>query len=426
MLARRRSALLALLALVGVYVLYARTVAAPALTGPSSNIPLPEQVTRAPPGAGPGVDGLPPAVGQTPVPVRPVPSRPPTPVPNNQPGGQGGQDVASPDGATGFISGGPDEAQARAAVELFNKKITALQFPADCKTRKFIRCGLGAGSSCGFGCQFHHFVYCLIAGMATDRTVVLDIRDWRYASTSRNCTAGDPWGCFFEPTSACTVADLQGRAETSFAGAFASITTDVVDLGFRSSREYDKWVPEDLKALLAFHKRPQLWLVGHASAFLLRFNARLRAAYAETKAAIGFKHPILGVHARGDDKYQEAAIHYLSEYLQYAPRFERVFLATDDQRNIDEMAAHPNITFLRLSGAVAGAGNRYADGALVNLLFDVMLLSECDHFIGTDGSQISRLVYELQQTRHPNGFDKGWSIDTIIKDKVNAFFWYLI
>jgi hypothetical protein len=135
------------------------------------------------------------------------------------------------------------------------------------------------------------------------------------------------------------------------------------------------------------------------------------------------------VHARGDDKYQEAQIHYLSEYLKYAPPgFKRVFLATDDQKNLDERKLFPDIEFLMLSseGRVSGLGDRYGSGAFVNLLFDMMLLSECDHFIGSDGSQISRLVYELQQTRHVNGFDKGWSIDTIIKDKVNAFFWYLI
>jgi hypothetical protein len=34
--------------------------------------------------------------------------------------------------------------------------------------------------------------------------------------------------------------------------------------------------------------------VGYVSAFLLRFNARLAAQYAETKAAIKFAHPILG------------------------------------------------------------------------------------------------------------------------------------
>lgn len=122
-------------------------------------------------------------------------------------------------------------------------------------------------------------------------------------------------------------------------------------------------------------------------------------------------------------------MHYLSEYIQLAPKLKRIFVATDDQRNLEEMKKFPDLTFVMLktgTGRVSGLGERYAQGAFVNLLFDIMMMSEADHFLGSDGSQISRLVYELQQTRHVNGFDKGWSIHTILKDKKNAFFWYLI
>ncbi len=105
-----------------------------------------------------------------------------------------------------------------------------------------------------------------------------------------------------------------------------------------------------------------------------------------------------------------------------------MYLATDDKRNLEQIKDFPGIEFvmLKTQGRVSGLGDRYGSSAFLNLLFDIFFLSESDHFIGSGGSQISRMVYELQQTRHVDGFDKGWSIDTIIKDKKNAFFWYLI
>lgn len=264
----------------------------------------------------------------------------------------------------------------------------------------------------------------MIAGIATNRTVVLDLSDWKYSSCSQ-----EPWLCFFKPTSSCTLAHLKGRSQQMSSGLLQQMTSDVIDLGFRVSREYDRWTPPEIEPLLtSFHKRTQLWFVGHVSAFLMRFNSDVQKRYEAVKTELNFSHPILGIHARGDDKYQEATIHYLNEYISHSPPFSRVYLATDDQRNLDQISEFPKTEFLMLKsqGRVSGLGNRYGESAFLNLLFDIFLLSECDHFIGTDGSQISRLVYEMQQTRHVDGFAKGWSIDTIIKDKVNGFFWYLI
>lgn len=70
--------------------------------------------------------------------------------------------------------------------------------------------------------------------------------------------------------------------------------------------------------------------------------------------------------------------------------------------------------------------DRHSDGALEKLIFDILILSECNHFIGSDGSQISRTIYELMQTRHLDASDKGWSINTIKKDQKYYFYWYFI
>lgn len=87
-----------------------------------------------------------------------------------------------------------------------------------------------------------------------------------------------------------------------------------------------------------------------------------------------------------------------------------------------------NYTWIRnLEGdEVISLQSRHRSGALEKLIIDLYLLSESDHFIGSDASQISRAVYELMQTRHVDASDKGWSINTIKKDHKYYFFWYFI
>ena len=136
------------------------------------------------------------------------------------------------------------------------------------------------------------------------------------------------------------------------------------------------------------------------------------------------------VHARGDDKIQEAKIFGLDSYMKYAPltNISHVFLATDDKKNLKMVTQFPTFQFHMLQnqrGRISGVGNRYSRFSFRNLLFDLFLLSECDMFIGTDASQISRLAYELQQTHHIDASARSWSIHSLVKGK-RSFFWYLI
>lgn len=34
---------------------------------------------------------------------------------------------------------------------------------------------------CGYGCQLHHVVYCFIVAYATERTLILRSKNWRYS-----------------------------------------------------------------------------------------------------------------------------------------------------------------------------------------------------------------------------------------------------
>jgi len=205
-----------------------------------------------------------------------------------------------------------------------------------------------------------------------------------------------------------------------------------VDLRFRQSMmTYKEWVPPELQPIIQeFHKRPQLWFVGQLIRFLLRPNGDLSKGYQDLKQRLfqgKIPRPLLGIHARGDDSHTEREIVYLDYFMQHIPQgYSTIYLATDDEKNLIIAKQHTNFTWIRNTNEVITLRERYKDGALEKLVYDIFLLSECDHFIGSDASQISRAVYELMQTRHVDASDRGWSINTIKKDKRYWFWWFFI
>lgn len=53
-----------------------------------------------------------------------------------------------------------------------------MQNPKNCDKAKKIICDLN--KSCGFGCQMHHVMYCFITAYSTNRTMILESKQWRY------------------------------------------------------------------------------------------------------------------------------------------------------------------------------------------------------------------------------------------------------
>lgn len=68
--------------------------------------------------------------------------------------------------------------EARDLSDLVQKRLHFLQNPPDCSTAKKLVCKINKG--CGFGCQVHHIVYCFIMAYATERTMILKSKGWRY------------------------------------------------------------------------------------------------------------------------------------------------------------------------------------------------------------------------------------------------------
>jgi len=79
----------------------------------------------------------------------------------------------------------------------------------------------------------------------------------------------------------------------------------------------------------------------------------------------------------------------------------RIYLATDEPNVIAEArATYPQYTFLttKHDGRASGEGERKGIVHTENVLSDVFHLALCNFFVGTASSQVSRLVYERQQT----------------------------
>lgn len=87
--------------------------------------------------------------------------------------------------------------------ERVQSTIHRLQNPISCESARKLVCQLNKG--CGFGCQIHHAIYCLNTALATNRTLILETKMWRYAPKIQlaklNLGISNGWNLVFEPLS---------------------------------------------------------------------------------------------------------------------------------------------------------------------------------------------------------------------------------
>ncbi|KAF2977250.1 hypothetical protein EK904_008036, partial [Melospiza melodia maxima] len=99
------------------------------------------------------------------------------------------------------------EKEAKDLTDLVQRRITYLQNPKDCSKAKKLVCNINKG--CGYGCQLHHVVYCFMIAYGTQRTLILESQNWRYA------TGG--WETVFRPVSE-TCTDRAGATTGHWSG----------------------------------------------------------------------------------------------------------------------------------------------------------------------------------------------------------------
>ncbi|KQL59258.1 alpha-(1,6)-fucosyltransferase-like isoform X1 [Amazona aestiva] len=236
------------------------------------------------------------------------------------------------------------EKEAKDLTDLVQRRITYLQNPKDCSKAKKLVCNINKG--CGYGCQLHHVVYCFMIAYGTQRTLILESQNWRYA------TGG--WETVFRPVSE-TCTDRSGTTTGHWSGEANDKDVQVVELPIVDSLHprppyLPLAVPEDLAdRLIRVHGDPAVWWVSQFVKYLIRPQPWLEKEIEEATRKLGFKHPVIGVHVRRTDKVgTEAAFHPIEEYMVHVEeRFEllarrmhvdkkRVYLATDDPSLLQE------------------------------------------------------------------------------------------
>nr|XP_054369915.1 alpha-(1,6)-fucosyltransferase [Mirounga angustirostris] len=260
------------------------------------------------------------------------------------------------------------EKEAKDLTELVQRRITYLQNPKDCSKAKKLVCNINKG--CGYGCQLHHVVYCFMIAYGTQRTLILESQNWRYA------TGG--WETVFRPVSE-TCTDRSGTSTGHWSG-----------------------------------KKP------------VQYFTFLGFEYPISRIFL-FLPP--RVHVRRTDKVgTEAAFHPIEEYMVHveehfqllARRMQvdkrRVYLATDDPSLLKEAKTkYPTYEFISDNSISWSAGlhNRYTENSLRGVILDIHFLSQADFLVCTFSSQVCRVAYEIMQTLHPDASANFHSLDDI-------------
>uniref|UniRef100_A0A8C2XXD3 GT23 domain-containing protein n=1 Tax=Capra hircus TaxID=9925 RepID=A0A8C2XXD3_CAPHI len=99
------------------------------------------------------------------------------------------------------------EKEAKDLTEEVNLSVQLVYCRFDCSQAKKLVCNINKG--CGYGCQLHHVVYCFMIAYGTQRTLILESHNWRYA------TGG--WETVFRPVSE-TCTDRSGVSTGHWSG----------------------------------------------------------------------------------------------------------------------------------------------------------------------------------------------------------------
>lgn len=296
------------------------------------------------------------------------------------------------------------------------ESINRLQNPTDCKSAPKLLCLLD--NPWGFAAGVHDVLWCFVAALQMNRTVILNSTVWHYAPGTRG------WSTTFQPVTGPTCDN---------AGSENVITTGYP--GYDSStKERGKIVdmPSSImKTLAANHGDPYSWWYGQIMGYILRLQNSTLQKIEDFKKKSGYKHPIVAMHIRRTDKKREASYHDVAEYMQHAEDFysrleltgaavrRRVFVATDEPNVIKEIKTKfPSYIVISNEHSANEAFDmkaRTKSSALSGMVMDIHLLAEADMLVCAFSSGFCRIAYELMQARHAEaGLDatrKAVSVD---------------
>ncbi|EDV29440.1 uncharacterized protein TRIADDRAFT_49632 [Trichoplax adhaerens] len=307
--------------------------------------------------------------------------------------------------------------------QLLTDRLDTLQSPADCSKARKLLCKLNKG--CGYGCQMHHAVYCLIVAYATKRTLLLDTNGWRYMPQNG-------WEGYFKPLSTnCKIgSESQASPWDGHNDADLLVHLPISDGITRRPSYLPLAIPKDMsETLLTYHGHPFVWFVGHMMRYLLRWQSTTQNFIDDKKKELKFDKPIVGIHVRRTDKINsEAALHNIEEYMVHVEEYyqklkrttkvpvKRVFIATDEPKVVDEARKrYKDYVFVSDAQASKSAAlsSRYSDQSLRGIILDIEILAQTDYLVCTFSSQVCRLAYEIMQTYHDDASQYFHSLDDI-------------
>ena len=170
--------------------------------------------------------------------------------------------------------------EAKALTTIVQNRLHYLQNPPDCSNARKLVCKLNKG--CGYGCQLHHVVYCFIMAYATERTLILQSRGWRYHKGG--------WEEIFQPISESCL-DSEGKSH----GAWPDNTVQVMSVPIIDSLNprpphLPLAIPKDLAPrLMKLHGDPIAWWIGQFLLYILKPQPETIEMLSEGGKKLGFK-----------------------------------------------------------------------------------------------------------------------------------------
>lgn len=283
--------------------------------------------------------------------------------------------------------------------DLVQRRLRFLQNPKNCRNARKLVCNLK--KACGFGCQLHHIVYCLMTAYSSQRTMILISQGWEYNEIG--------WESVFQPLSNNCNGVGSGICTPwkGFNDRNQVVNLPIVEL-FEGNHPYlPRAVPKDLAERISnIHEVPVVWWVGQFVKYLMRLQPSTNNMIIEATRNMKFKHPIVGVHIRRTDKLNsEAAYHSVAEYMNNVEEYyaqlcpsrkaeiKRIYLASDDVTVFEEIRMkYPDYTVVgNRNISEMTAKKRYCSECLNGLIVDIYLLANSDFLVCTFSSQVRHI-----------------------------------
>lgn len=167
----------------------------------------------------------------------------------------------------------------------------------------------------------HHVAYCLVVGLATNRTVILDAKYWQYVNSEEQHESNAAWNSIFQPLSATCTSDEAASHAAWRGGDEPEQLLDLPYIDFIEPKP--AYMPLAIPAQIAdklklVHGAPAAWFLGQITRYITRLSDTMEAFVSRAKNRLHFQRPIVGVHVRRTDKVgTEADYHSLAQYMEF-------------------------------------------------------------------------------------------------------------